>query len=281
MSERRALAWLFLFRQSKSQNQKLNQGDSHAFAHSQGPRIPLSFHVHRWTPLPHSPHRQPSPFLFLPRPKGSPRLRRRITRQRPRVLLLRRLSFRLRSQHRPRPPHPRRDPRRYKTQTRPHRCLHVPNSIASHPHRPTRIHQRLRHRRLAQNHPHLCKCQLRPPLSHHPRTRTATACHGNAATTHAAASQRHSRFSSISAQFSHASIRRAHTKSHRPEACHPERSEGHCYNPAPSTTDKTRLSSTPGKTKQPINSTPPAPLPPKSQPSTPNRDPYAVHFDHN
>jgi hypothetical protein len=47
-----------------------------------------------------------------------------------------------------------------KTQTRPHRCLHVPNSIAGHPHRPTRIHQRLRHRRLAQSRPHLRQRQL-------------------------------------------------------------------------------------------------------------------------
>jgi hypothetical protein len=66
-----------------------------------------------------------------------------------------------------------------------------------------------------------------------------------------------------------------------PEACHPERSEGPHHNPAPSTTNQTRLSSTPSKTRQPVNPTPPAPLPPKSRPSAPNRDPYAVHFDHN
>jgi len=176
----------------------------------QGPRIPLSIHVHRWPPLPHSPYRQSSPSLLLPRPKGGPRPRRRITRQRPRVLLLRRLFFRLRSQHCPRPAHPRRDPRRYKTQTRPYRRLHVPNPIASYPHRPTRIHQRIWHRRLAQSRPHLRKCQLRPPLSHHARTRTAT--------TRAAASQRHSRCSSISAQFSPSSIPRAHTKSRHPRS---------------------------------------------------------------
>jgi len=47
-----------------------------------------------------------------------------------------------------------------------------------------------------------------------------------------------------------------------PEACHPERSEGPHHNPAPSTTNQTRLSSTPSKTRQPVNPTPPAPLPP-------------------
>jgi hypothetical protein len=66
-----------------------------------------------------------------------------------------------------------------------------------------------------------------------------------------------------------------------PEACHPERSEGPCHNPDASTTTETRLASVPDQTTQPVNSTPPTPLSPQPRPSTPNRDPYAVHFDHN
>jgi len=56
-------------------------------------------------------------------------------------------------------------------------------------------------------------------------------------------------------------------------ACHPERSEGPCLNPASSTIDETRLPSAPAQSAQP-NTTP------RPQP-TPSRDPYAVHFDHN
>ncbi|HEY6384669.1 MAG TPA: hypothetical protein VIX91_03215 [Candidatus Acidoferrum sp.] len=44
-------------------------GEIYAFAYCQGPRIPLSIQFHRRPPLPHSPHRQPSPFLFLSRSK--------------------------------------------------------------------------------------------------------------------------------------------------------------------------------------------------------------------
>jgi hypothetical protein len=93
------------------------------------------------------------------------------TRQRSRLSLLWRLPFRLRSQHRPFTPHPRRGPRRYKTQTRPHRRLHGANPHADHPPLPGRIHQRLRHRRLAQSRPHFRQRQPRLPLPARPRTR--------------------------------------------------------------------------------------------------------------
>jgi hypothetical protein len=64
------------------------------------------------------------------------------------------------------------------------------------------------------------------------------------------------------------------------EACHPERSEGPRLNPTSSTTDETRRASGPAESTQ-LNSAPtPAPTP-QSRPTTPTRDPYAVHFDHN
>jgi hypothetical protein len=78
----------------------------------------------------------------------------------------------LRSQHCPGPPNPRRCPRRCKTQSRPHRRLHGANPPAVHPNRPARIHQHLRHRRLAQIHPPLRQLQLQPPLPQRPETRT-------------------------------------------------------------------------------------------------------------
>src|SRR6266404_5956962 len=109
----------------------------------------------------------------LPRPKRSPGPRRGKTRQRPGLLLLRRLPLRLRSQHRPVTPHPRRSPRRCKTQNRPHRCLPRPNPPAGHPHLPGRIHQRLRHGRLAQIHPQFRQQQPRLPLPAQTRTQTA------------------------------------------------------------------------------------------------------------
>ena len=64
------------------------------------------------------------------------------------------------------------------------------------------------------------------------------------------------------------------------EACHPERSEGPCHNPASSTTDETRLASAPAPSAQPNNAPPPAPPPPQPRPTTPNHDPYAVRYDH-
>jgi hypothetical protein len=64
-------------------------------------------------------------------------------------------------------------------------------------------------------------------------------------------------------------------------ACHPERSEGPCLNPSSSTVDETRLPSAPAQSAQPNNTPPPASPPPQTRPTTPNRDPYAVHFDHN
>ncbi len=64
------------------------------------------------------------------------------------------------------------------------------------------------------------------------------------------------------------------------EACHPERSEGPRLNPAPSTSDETRLASAPAQSTQPNNAPPPAPPCPQPRATTPNRDPYAVHFDH-
>jgi hypothetical protein len=60
-----------------------------------------------------------------------------------------------------------------------------------------------------------------------------------------------------------------------------ERSEGPCLNPASSTIDETRLASAPAQSAQPNNSSPAAPPRPQTRPTTPNRDPYTVHFDHN
>jgi len=112
-------------------------------------------------------------FCFYHAQKEARRSRRRKTRQRPGLLLLRRLPLRLRSQHRPVTPHPRRCPRRCKTQNRPHRRLPGPNSPASHPHLPARIHQRLRYRRLARIHPQFRQQQPRLPLP--AQTQTARA----------------------------------------------------------------------------------------------------------
>jgi hypothetical protein len=64
-------------------------------------------------------------------------------------------------------------------------------------------------------------------------------------------------------------------------ACHPERNEGPCLNPASSTIDETRLASAPTQSAQPNNTPPPAPPRPQTRLTTSNRDPYAVHFDHN
>jgi hypothetical protein len=79
-----------------------------------------------------------------------------------------------------------------------------------------------------------------------------------------------------------------------PQACHPERSEGPCLDPTPSTIDETQLPTpacplpqpttnpTPTQTAQPNNAPPTTPPLPQTrrQPGAPNRDPYAVHFDH-
>ncbi len=62
------------------------------------------------------------------------------------------------------------------------------------------------------------------------------------------------------------------------EARHPERSEGPCPNPASSTTDETRLASAPAQSAEPNNAPPPRQ---QTRSAAPNRDPYAVHFDHN
>ena len=64
-------------------------------------------------------------------------------------------------------------------------------------------------------------------------------------------------------------------------ACHPERGEGPCLNPASSTIDETRLASAPAQSAQPNNTPPPAPPRTQTRPTAPNHDPYAVHFDHN
>jgi hypothetical protein len=65
-------------------------------------------------------------------------------------------------------------------------------------------------------------------------------------------------------------------------ACHPERSEGPCLDPAPSTIDETQLPTAaapaPTQTAQPNNAPPPTQT--RRQPGAPNRDPYAIHFDH-
>jgi hypothetical protein len=73
------------------------------------------------------------------------------TRQRSSLLLLRRLSFRLRSQHRPGRLILATIRGDIKTKTIPHRRLHVRNPPAIHPRLPRRIHQRFQHRRLAQS----------------------------------------------------------------------------------------------------------------------------------
>jgi hypothetical protein len=69
-----------------------------------------------------------------------------------------------------------------------------------------------------------------------------------------------------------------------PLACHPERSEGPRLDPAPSTIDETQLPTaaapTPTQTAEPNNAPPAAPPQTRRQPGAPNRDPYAVHFDH-
>src|SRR5213082_4036966 len=124
----------------------------------------MFLHFLGWPPLPHSSCPQQRPFLLLPRPKRSPRPHHAKTRQRPGLLLLRRLPFRLRSQHRPCTPHPRRCPRRCKTQSRPNRRLPGPNAHAVHPHLAARILRGLRHRRLAPIHPQLRQRQHRLPL---------------------------------------------------------------------------------------------------------------------
>src|SRR6266851_2853030 len=63
----------------------------------------------------------------------------------------------------------RRCPRRCKTQNRPHRRLHGANSPANHSPLQTRIHQRLRLRRLAPIRPQLRQLQSRLPLPALPR----------------------------------------------------------------------------------------------------------------
>jgi hypothetical protein len=79
-----------------------------------------------------------------------------------------------------------------------------------------------------------------------------------------------------------------------PQACHPERSEGPCLDPTPSTIDKTQLPSAaaslppPTTNPTPTQTTTPNPAPPtatlpsqtRRQPGAPIREPYAVHFDH-
>src|SRR5580704_8982479 len=119
---------------------KLNQGDSNAFANRQGPHIPMSIQFHRWPPLPHPTHRQPSALLLLPRPKRIPIPVRREISQRAILFLLRRLPLRQRPKHRRRPPNPRHNPRPNQTPCSPHGRLHVPNPHTVHPPSPTRIH---------------------------------------------------------------------------------------------------------------------------------------------
>ncbi len=65
------------------------------------------------------------------------------------------------------------------------------------------------------------------------------------------------------------------------EACNPERSEGPRLDPAASPIDEARPASTPAQSPQPNNAPPPAPPQPQPKPAAPNRDPYAVHYDHN
>ena len=55
------------------------------------------------------------------------------------------------------------------TPRRPHRRLHGPNTNAVYPPIPRRIHQRLRHRRLARSRPHLRHRQPRLPLPARPQ----------------------------------------------------------------------------------------------------------------
>src|SRR5882724_7493980 len=112
---------------------KSQLGANHAFDPSTGPRVLVSFLVRRWPPLHHSHLPRPSPFLLLPRRKRSSIHRRRKTRPRPRLLLLRRLSLRLRSQRRPRSPLRRRRSRPHQASRRPHFGLPRANSRPDHP----------------------------------------------------------------------------------------------------------------------------------------------------
>jgi hypothetical protein len=63
------------------------------------------------------------------------------------------LSLRLQPQHRLGPPLLRRSPGSHQAEDRQYSRLSRTNSAASHPPSPTRIHQRLRHRRLARRRP--------------------------------------------------------------------------------------------------------------------------------
>ena len=71
-----------------------------------------------------------------------------------------------------------------------------------------------------------------------------------------------------------------------PPACHPERSEGPCLDPSPSTIDETQLRTAaappPTQTSPPNNAPPTTPLPaqPRRRPGEPIREDYTVHFDH-
>lgn len=71
-----------------------------------------------------------------------------------------------------------------------------------------------------------------------------------------------------------------------PPACHPERSEGPCLDPSPSTIDETQLRTAaappPTQTSPPNNAPPNTPLPaqPRRRPGEPIREDYTVHFDH-
>jgi hypothetical protein len=151
---------------------------------AKGPRVLVFVYVRGWPPLPHPPRPQPSSLLLLPRPKRSSRQRHGNPRQSPGLLLLRQLPLRLRSQHRPGQPHPRRRPRRRKTQNSPHRRLPDANSPAGHPTLQARIHQRLRHRRLAPIHSQLRQRQPRLPLPARTQTRKARITPTSLATHH-------------------------------------------------------------------------------------------------
>src|SRR5437667_9001588 len=125
----------------QSQNSTLRR--LYVLTQSKGPRVPVYLRFLGWPPLPHPSCPQQRPLLLLPPPKRSPRSHHTKTRQRPGLLLLRRLPLRLRSQHRPGTPHPRRCPRRCKTQSCSHRRLPRPNPHALPPHLRARIQQRL------------------------------------------------------------------------------------------------------------------------------------------
>jgi hypothetical protein len=201
-------------------------------------------------------------------------------------------------------------PRRCKTQNRPHRRLPGPNPHAGHPPLQARIHQRLRHRRLAQIRPQLRQwhhdylfppdpqpeqpASPRPQPQPQPRHQTQPAKPQTEAQQPAPASQPvpppHTSLPPTSAEFVQHVLAGLQTGSlpatphvqpappnpqpaETPVHCHSERSEEPAFSssPAPSVTSA-HTPQTPASPAHPDN-------PPRTGP--PNRDPHVIHFDQN